>query len=148
MKIDLPQFKRVEEYNEKGPGIYMLMNKGNLLYIGQTTDLALRMKAHSRYFYFDRVEFMPVELELLDETEKSFIQTLNPPFNKQHRTAGKLLEPFPYRVHCIGEILQDLEGSVCFSHEDNRKISEVADILLKRGVNPFGVEKQKEPVTG
>jgi predicted GIY-YIG superfamily endonuclease len=73
-------------------GIYLLANKGEVVYIGQSVKLAPRLATHiaqrgrkrnknAQAMFFDRVWVMQVALADLDQTEKELIQRYQPKYN-------------------------------------------------------------------
>lgn len=67
-------------------GIYFLCREACVLYIGQSTNAASRISAHSNRWEFDSVLFLPWPADDLDRIEAALIRALRPIFNgKNHR---------------------------------------------------------------
>lgn len=62
-------------------GVYHLLRRGKLIYIGQTVNIWARIGAHQRRFRFDRVEFFPCEKGKLLRLEAEHIRRHLPPQN-------------------------------------------------------------------
>lgn len=62
---------------------FLVSSEDEVLYVGQTTDLHQRIRAHSLAgVKFSRALFIPVQAPDLIATEAHFIRALNPPLNK------------------------------------------------------------------
>jgi hypothetical protein len=73
--------------------VYFLIADGEVVYVGQTVNLYARIGSHREDKIWDRVLFLPVPREDLDETERRWIARLNPKYNT-HPGKG----PNPYRI--------------------------------------------------
>src|SRR3990172_6690766 len=54
------------------PAVYFLCSGNEVIYVGQSTDLAVRVHAHN--YPFDSVYFLPIPESLLLNVEKAFIR--------------------------------------------------------------------------
>jgi len=64
--------------------IYFLKFEGVTVYVGMTRNLVKRITSHllDRQKVFDEVEFIETEQDNLSESEKYYIETLTPKYNK------------------------------------------------------------------
>jgi len=66
------------------PSVYFLILNGEIVYVGQTTNLKARIRAHrSEGKVFGRVLYLPTPKARLDQVEARFIRELRPPCNKR-----------------------------------------------------------------
>ena len=65
-------------------GIYFLCLKSEVVYVGQSTNIAARVSSHATQAVkeYDAVYFLRVPAAQLDEVEKRFIRTLKPLYNR------------------------------------------------------------------
>jgi hypothetical protein len=92
-KYDAPQFtpRDLEPYEDRliqlpgpvPPGVYFLLRNCVVVYVGRTADLHARISAHCEDKEFDRVLFLCVAADDLDEVESSFIRMMRPKYNIQ-----------------------------------------------------------------
>lgn len=61
-------------------GVYLLYQRGNLLYVGQSTNVYARIPHHKDKPY-DKVLFLPCSVEVLDVVESALIAALRPKMN-------------------------------------------------------------------
>jgi hypothetical protein len=77
-------------------GIYLLMKREEIVYVGQSVKLAPRLATHAAQrgrkrsktavaMFFDRVLVMPCALADLDRTEKDLIQRYQPKYNVKQK---------------------------------------------------------------
>lgn len=80
--LQLPVFQEVEPIT----AVYFLMRDYEVVYVGQTADLAARVKSHrkDKSKLFDAVRYIVVEIDQLDAVEKQLINTLNPRLNSRY----------------------------------------------------------------
>lgn len=69
-------------------GIYFLILKGEIVYVGQSTNVHTRTASHLLEKQFDRVSVVECAAEHLNKLELLYIRKFNPPLN----IAGKLRE--------------------------------------------------------
>lgn len=63
-------------------GIYFLIRSGDIVYVGKTTDVFLRLSKHRRDGkVFDSYNFMPCDESDLDELERLYIEAFLPKGN-------------------------------------------------------------------
>lgn len=76
------------------PGIYFLIDGQEVVYVGQSMNLPLRIHQHRRANEkkFDRFTVYPCPAKLLDKIERHYIQLLRPKYN---------LAPLPYGDHFL-----------------------------------------------
>ncbi len=65
-------------------GIYFLILKGRVIYVGQSIDIYNRINSHKKDKDFDNVMYIKCNEEELTTTEDYYIIALNPPLNKTH----------------------------------------------------------------
>ena len=83
------------EYNTYlPPCIYFLIESSQIVYVGQSSSLGLRIHAHSIEKSFDKVLYMPIDEYRLLEVERFFIETLEPKYNKEQFVTNKNLHKF------------------------------------------------------
>lgn len=65
-------------------GVYFLLHDNEIVYVGQTTDWGARLAAHMRdqAKIFNRCAFQECDDVLLDELEATYIERLQPKFNR------------------------------------------------------------------
>ncbi len=63
-------------------GIYFLYKKNQLVYIGQSTDILLRIRNHFKEKDFDNYSYFECEPSQLNEIERLFIEKYTPLLNK------------------------------------------------------------------
>lgn len=82
----LTHFESLYEYTPgEAPVVYFLCANGKVVYVGQTTNLRARTKAHVMDGKeFDRVLFMPVPRSDVDQVEQKLISTMKPKYNLAH----------------------------------------------------------------
>jgi hypothetical protein len=73
------------------PCVYFLCAGKQIVYVGQSVNLAARISIHYREKagLFDRAFFLPVPKEQLNDIEMAFIAALNPPLNGTPGNGGK-----------------------------------------------------------
>jgi len=67
-----------------GSGIYFLCHEQEVVYVGQSVNIAARITAHTDK-RFDKVFFLPWPKDDLNRVEGAFIRTLRPPLNMTMR---------------------------------------------------------------
>lgn len=81
-----PQIAHLKEYRawEYPPCIYFLFQNGELVYIGQSTDLHGRIRQHKKRIgeQFDKVLYLEIDPIMMNEAEKTYIKHFRPPLNK------------------------------------------------------------------
>ena len=65
------------------PSIYFLILRGEVVYVGQSTNLSSRIEHHKTNKEFDKVLHMHIDQERLLEIERFFIEILEPKYNKE-----------------------------------------------------------------
>jgi hypothetical protein len=71
------------------PGVYFLLCRGRVVYVGQTRSLAARISAHQwRSGSFDSIAFIECDAALLGAIETAYIQRLRPEQNKRISFVG------------------------------------------------------------
>ena len=65
------------------PCVYFLVDKGKVVYVGQTVNLNARLYEHVKYKKFDRVFYTLVAQDKMIEIERQFILKLNPKYNNE-----------------------------------------------------------------
>lgn len=75
-----------------GCGVYFLFDDDNVVYVGQSVEIAARIGQHAKTKGFDSYAWIAVPEELLDAVEQFYITTLQPPLNKinQRQTTERI----------------------------------------------------------
>lgn len=114
--MQLQGFHRLEGL--LGTGVYALVYKGRVVYIGQAKQVLKRIYEHRaqwaaarrgkpykyttvRGILFDDVWVQPCHPDRIDELEKKMIQLYKPKFNVQLKTPGPTTEPVTIKVDGI-----------------------------------------------
>ncbi|UYE95814.1 hypothetical protein KNLIENLN_00001 [Sinorhizobium phage NV1.1.1] len=72
-----------------GAGVYFLCLGSEVVYVGQSVDVASRISAHRGVKQFDRIYFLPWPAGRLNELEGALIRHLRPPLNVSERVSKK-----------------------------------------------------------
>lgn len=76
-------------------GVYFLVAKGRVTYVGQSVNVHTRVQTHKRYKEFDSYCFIPCEKDDLNVLESLYIHAFSP--KDQGRSAdGSVLAPIPF----------------------------------------------------
>jgi hypothetical protein len=69
--------------------VYFLVDQGEVVYVGKTTDLFGRISAHLREkrMSFSAFSFVEVDIDILDEVEIKYIVGLAPRYNTSNNAA-------------------------------------------------------------
>ena len=75
------QFPPLDELQQ--PGVYFLLSRGEIVYVGQSVDMRRRIGQHFSDYSkrFDAVRFFPCKPEQLIAWEKRCIRAFRPPLN-------------------------------------------------------------------
>jgi len=87
MRVDFSEFNK--------SGIYFLINRKTIVYIGQTKRYPFRFNLFNSSFCFDRMRFIECDKSDLLKYEKRWIVKFNPKYNKIHN--------IDYNFHRLGE---------------------------------------------
>lgn len=79
---------------ENSCGVYFLVHKKRIVYVGQSTNVFSRIVTHTQSKTFDSYVFMPCEKEMLDKLESLYIHFLLPPLNGNLHN-GLKIAPLP-----------------------------------------------------
>jgi hypothetical protein len=66
-----------------GSGVYFLLRRGEVVYVGQAVCVARRIGAHIGEKDFDAAIYIPCDRGDLDRIEQQFITEMNPLFNRR-----------------------------------------------------------------
>ena len=82
------------DYKPTASGVYFLLRKGVVVYVGQAKNVKARLRAHTAdpEKDFDAYAWVRCEIEHLDTLEALYIMTLRPEQNKRHPSLYALLE--------------------------------------------------------
>lgn len=81
--LNLDKIVRLAKPLPNSPGIYFLINKGTIAYIGKSKNVLSRLAAHeSNGRDFTDYTFIPCALEYLDDMEMAYISAFKPSGNK------------------------------------------------------------------
>lgn len=114
----------VLRYRKPSPiiAVYFLMQNGNLLYVGQSIDLAQRLRNHDIVGYgyiFDEVYYLPCKKEELDEVERGMIEFYAPPLNRAFIPAIEKARRPSFNLK--GKSAQDRVERLFLAMENDRK---------------------------
>ena len=87
---------RVMPINEAPPGVYFLVHKNKVVYIGQSISPLARISSHTiNGKKFDSAFLVPVPSYALDAVEGALIRALKPPLNggESRKKSGNLMAP-------------------------------------------------------
>ena len=92
----LEQAKSVESFC----GLYFLIEKNEIVYIGQSSNVIARIHAHSgnKRKPFDSFAWLPCNKNDLDEMETAYISFFEPIYNGRIPQTQELSTPIPFRV--------------------------------------------------
>lgn len=80
--------RNLQSGNPAISGVYFLIRKGELIYIGSSDDINKRLKHHKKhsFFKFDKFSIYPLPLynNLLKRTERECIKKFKPKYNCQY----------------------------------------------------------------
>lgn len=77
-------------------GIYFLIYSQQIVYVGQSKNIAQRVQSHSQRILFDSYKYKECEVSELDALEDHLIKTLRPKFNiAKKNSLKKILPSFP-----------------------------------------------------
>jgi hypothetical protein len=79
---------------ENSCGVYFLVHKKRIVYVGQSTNVFSRIVTHTQSKTFDSYVFMPCEKKMLDKLESLYIHFLLPPLNGNLNNGYKIA-PLP-----------------------------------------------------
>lgn len=71
-----------DRFNDCDARVYFLTKGSEIIYVGQTIDIASRMKSHSRYKDFDGVSYIKVPKWRVSNVEAFYIVRMQPVLNK------------------------------------------------------------------
>lgn len=84
--------------------VYALWSKGKIVYIGQSTQLYSRIKAHTHTKEFDSFSYFECKSQSeMDLVESNLIIKLNPKYNKTITTGYESLAKFRKRIRSIDD---------------------------------------------
>ena len=108
-------------------GVYALVSKGTVIYVGQSKSLYQRIYAHrtrarriekgqklpdwisARAFVFDQVFIRPAPLDQLDQLEQEAIERYKPKFNVQHKSTLRPRLTVPLTINGFALLRPSLE---------------------------------------
>jgi hypothetical protein len=86
-----------QHWNEIKPpliGVYLLMRKGQVVYIGSSLNMPNRVRDHKTNGRpFDQVFYIATHAIQREALERTLIRAINPPQKSQHRTAEPAAAP-------------------------------------------------------
>jgi hypothetical protein len=78
-----------ERWHEMKPpliGVYLLIHKGQIVYVGSSLDMPIRVAAHKTNGRpFDQVFYIATSARQREVLERLLIRAIDPPQNRQHR---------------------------------------------------------------
>ena len=90
MKIELPKYFKFDSF--KLVGVYFLIQKGEIVYIGKTVNLFNRLLAHPCSGKYDHIRLIPCDKQKLSYYEKRWILRFAPKYNILHLSTWKSAE--------------------------------------------------------
>lgn len=114
--------------------VYFLCKNGKCIYVGQTANLAARLKAHSKTRSFDAAYFIPASAETRLEVESMWIQKLKPPENKKPGRPAKFLDGQYVTFRMPAALVQAIDEE-CAATRATR-----SDVVVHRLRQSFGLE--------
>jgi hypothetical protein len=152
MKNDVPEasgkLRFVEIGDLKISAVYFLFKSGEVIYIGQSTNLLNRLSSHDKEF--DAVGYIPAPRDLLTELEGYWIAAFQPEQNR-----GGIMPLFDF-VHpelikqqdAIWKAIRDdfkakykewINWKAVIIHHAEKLNRKFQDVLIKKGVEPHRV---------
>ena len=86
-------FLNCKPKHRKKTGVYFLLNEGEIVYIGQSTDMDSRCVIHERDKIFDSTFYIECESRDMDLIESLMIHHYEPAENKNHAHHGEKCAP-------------------------------------------------------
>lgn len=84
-----PGLRKLEVDSEKKSGVYFLMLRGTVVYVGSTFSILSRIATHCRTKEFDCVFWLPVDEDRRFDVERDWICALRPVLNVYIDKRGK-----------------------------------------------------------
>ena len=119
-------------------GIYFLFDRGNIVYVGKSLDIFVRIRTHYRdeAKVFDRWAYLKCPAEGLDEMEREYIELFQPYLNKvlipKVNYARRRPQERPeFIVHPAG-----FYDNIEVTDEDRRAIAETMNRILRGESEP------------
>lgn len=90
--ILIPILGQLKEMNgdPHGSCVYFLIDKKEVVYIGQSRSLASRVESHRQNKVFDRILYLPCPEDNLNDVESSLIRKFRPKYNLSQVNSGLL----------------------------------------------------------
>ena len=89
-------------------GIYFLMNDNEVVYVGQSIDIHRRINKHKESKTFDKIYYLEVDKQNLDEIEKKYILEYQPIYNKTYLNKYNIKEKVQKIYKCKSYIVDEL----------------------------------------
>jgi hypothetical protein len=74
-------------------GVYFLIRESRILYVGQSSNIEVRLATHNRRFVYDRAAVIPCAPEMLDVLESHYIHLFQPEGNCRFPKSGAIRAP-------------------------------------------------------
>jgi len=71
---------KLKKYSKVEPCVYFLIDKNEIVYVGSSINLSIRLPGHATKKY-DEIYYTSVSTENSKEVEKSYIEKFNPKYN-------------------------------------------------------------------
>ena len=78
-------------------GVYFLIRKGRVMYVGQSVNVFSRISAHAQERVFDRMAWLPCGAHEIDKLEATYIHLFRPDWNGDTGRGGSKTAPIPMR---------------------------------------------------
>lgn len=75
-----------KRWNDYGCGIYFLIRRKVVVYVGQSRDILPRVGGHRKTKQFDSWHWIPCPPSKLNEMERAYLDALKPELNRDHTT--------------------------------------------------------------
>jgi hypothetical protein len=115
----------------KGPCLYFLIFNNDIIYIGQTIDLTIRLQSHKRTKTYDTVRFIPCDKDRLNHYENRLIKYFKPKLNSlkestvNRLTRGNGLDRISLRISTPA-----MDCALKMMDEQNRTFNNLIETLI------------------
>lgn len=118
-------------------GVYFLIDRGNVVYVGQSKDVLIRIRRHfaDPTKRFDSWAYLPIDREMLEDAEREYITLFQPYLNqtivrkvnyrRQRPQARRQFSP-KLIVHTSG-LYEDIE----VTDEDHNRCTTIMDQIMR-----------------
>lgn len=93
----------------KATGVYFLVNKQKIVYVGQSNNIFNRLGSHAASKEFESFAYVPCKAELLDKLESLYIHLFRPPLNGD--IGGRKVAPLSLEEVLMGPAIRPWRDS-------------------------------------